>query len=220
MHLLNDLMRIVAPIKTRIKMMISRAIVNLVDDTTAIQLLQISLLKDETKSGVERIQNFGFSSNPKKGAESVVVFVNGNRDHALVIAVDDSRYRIKNLPEGASVQYDWDGNYIKLSKENGIEINAVNEKVTIKASGDIEIGNASLKKLVNEEFQDMFNNHVHNYVGFVGTGTPTPYVTSSPAKVAGITPVHVNATPPVPPQTYLFADDITDSEMTNKVKAQ
>src|SRR4030042_908352 len=195
MHLLNDLMRIVAPIKTRIKMMISRAIVNLVDDSKAIQLVQISLLKDETKSGVERIQQFGFSSNPKKGAEAVVVFVNGNRDHALVIAVDYSRYRIKNLPEGASVQYDWDGNYIKLSKEDGIEINAVNEKVTIKASGDIEIGNSQLKTLVNESFKQIFDNHVHN-VSVAGTPTAQTGITSSPVAAEGMAPIAVPPTPP------------------------
>ena len=216
MHLLNDLMRIVAPIKTRIKMMISRAIVNLVDDSKAIQLVQISLLKDETKSGVERIQQFGFSSNPRKGAESVVVFVNGNRDHALVIAVDDSRYRIKNLPEGASVQYDWDGNYIKLSKEDGIEINAVNEKVTIKASGDIEIGNSQLKTLVNESFKQIFDNHVHN-VSVAGTPTAQTGITSSPVAAEGMAPI---AVPPTPTTMFSAGEAMPSDNFTNKVKAQ
>jgi phage baseplate assembly protein V len=197
-------------------MMISRAIVNLVDDSTAIQLLQISLLKDETKSGVERIQQFGFSSNPKKGAESVVVFVNGNRDHALVIAVDDSRYRIKNLPEGASVQYDWDGNYIKLSKENGIEINAVSEKVTIKASGDIEIGNTQLKTLVNESFKSIFDNHVHN-VSVAGTPAAQTGITSSPVAAAGTAPI---AVPPTPTTMYILGQAMPSDNFTNKVKVQ
>lgn len=216
MHLLNDFTRIIAPIKTRIKMMISRAIVNLVDDKTAIQLLQISILKDETKSGVERIQNFGFSSNPKKGAESVVVFVNGNRDHALVIAVDDSRYRIKNLPEGASVHYDWDGNYIKLSKEVGIEINAPNEKVTIKASGDIKIGNSQLKALVNESFKAIFDNHIHN-VSVAGTPAAQTGVTSSPVAAVGTFPILV---PPIPTTLYVLGQVMPSDNLTNKVKAQ
>lgn len=216
MHLLNDLSRMIAPIKTRIKMMISRAIVNLVDDSTAIQLVQLSLMKDETKSNVERIQQFGFSSRPKKGAESVVVFVNGNRDHALVIAVDDSRYRIKNLPEGASIHYDWDGNYVKLSKEAGIEIDAPNEKVTIKASGDIEIGNSQLKTLVNESFKTIFDNHVHN-VSVAGTPAAQTGITSSPVAAVGTSPLLV---PPTPTTLYVLGQAMPSDNFTNKVKAQ
>jgi len=220
MNFVSQLNRFLEPIRVRIRMIVSRAIVSLIDDSKNMQIVQLNLMKDETKDGVERVQNYGFTSHPKPDAQAVVLFVSGNRDHGLVVALDDSRYRLKDLPEGGVAVYDFDGNYIKLTEANGIEIEAPNQKVTIKASGDIEIGNNSLKKLVNEEFQDLFNNHVHNYVGFVGTGTPTPYTTSSPAKVAGTTSVHVNAVPPAPPQLNLFADDITDGEMTSKVKVE
>lgn len=220
MSLRSEIEKLLEPIRARIRTMASKAIVNLIDDTTKIQLLQCDILKDETLSKVERVQQYGFTSVPLKDSQAVLLSINGNKEHSIAIAVDSAQYRITGGEEGEVNVYDHDGNYVKLSKSNGIEVNAPNEKVVIKAGGDIEIGNSSLKKLVNEEFQDMFNNHVHNYVGFVGTGTPTPYVTSSPAKVVGTTPVHVNATPPAPPQTYLFADDITNNEMTNKVKAQ
>lgn len=194
MNFVAQLNRLLEPIRNRIRMVVSRALVTLVDDSTAIQLVQLSLMQGEAKNRVERVQNYGFTSHPLGDNESVVVFLNGNRDHGLVIAVDDSRYRLKDLPEGGVAVYDNDGNYVKLTQQNGIEIEAPNHKVIIKASGDIEIGNASLKKLVNEEFATVFNNHTHNYT----------------------TPVHPG---PVAP-TLTPNSSLTSAQMTSKVKAQ
>ena len=219
MSLRSGLERILEPIRIQVRNIVSRSLVQLVKDDKNIQLVQLSILKDEVKDNVERIQNYGFTSVPGKDAEAVVLFVNGNKDHGLVIACDQGKYRLKGLAEGDVAIYDKNDNYVKLT-DSGIEVNSSNEKVIIRADGDIEIGNASLKKLINDEFQSLFGNHVHNYVGFVGTGTPTSYVTSSPAKVAGSSPVNVNAIPPAPPQILQYADDITDNEMTSKLKAQ
>lgn len=203
MNFVAQLNRLLEPIRNRIRMVVSRAIVTLIDDSTAIQLVQLSILQGEAKNRVERVQNYGFTSHPMKDNEAVVVFVNGNRDHGLVVAVDDSRYRLKNLPEGGVAVYDYDGNYVKLTKANGIEIEAPNQKVTVKASGDIEIGNTALKKLVNDTFKDLFNSHTHSGVGLTGT-------IAVPAGTCAITAGNVLA----PNQ------QLTDSHLTNKVKAQ
>lgn len=220
MDFVAQLNRLLEPIRVRVRMLICRAIVSMVDDSKAIQIVQLNLTKDDVKDGIERVQNYGFTSKPLNGAEAVALFLQGNRDNGLCIAIDDSRYRINTLPDGGVAMYDYDGNYVKMTKDNGIEINAQNKKVVVHADEDIEIGNENLKKLINAEFQDMFNNHVHNYVGFVGTGTPMAYTTSSPSKSTGSNPVLINAVPLAPPQINLFADEITDNEMTDKVKAQ
>jgi len=210
MNFVSQLNRFLEPIRVRIRMIVSRAIVPLIDDSKNMQIVQLNLMKDETKDSVERVQNYGFTSHPKPDAQAVVLFVSGNRDHGLVVALDDSRYRLKDLPEGGVAVYDFDGNYIKLTEANGIEIEAPNQKVTIKASGDIEIGNSNLKKLVNEEFQDLFNNHAHNYTA--GTLVAGPYpVTAAPAPP-----------PPTPAPTVTTAPttSLGSNELTSKVKAE
>ena len=169
MNFAMQLNRFLEPIRVRLRMLVNRAIITLVNDTTRIQLMQIELMQDEIKDNVERVQNYGLTSNPVTGCEAVVVFPSGNRDHGLIVAVDDSRYRLKDLPEGGVALYDYDNNYVKLTKTNGIEIEAPNQNVTIKASGDIEIGNANLKKLVTEEVNSLFNAHVHSGIGLSGT---------------------------------------------------
>jgi len=219
MDFIAQLSRILEPIRNKIRMMVSRSVVSLIDDSTAMQILQLRLMKDETKDGVERVQNYGFTSHPLKDSEAVVVFVNGNRDHGLVVAVDDTRYRLKGLPEGGVAMYDNDGNYVKLTKNDGIAIEAPNQKVTVKASGDIEIGNTGLKKLVNEQFQAMYNNHVHNFNTVVGVGSPVIGVTGKPASATGSGAVSVGATPAVPP-TGLLGDSMSTNELSSKVKAE
>lgn len=184
MDFVAQLNRLLDPIRTRIRMIVCRGLLSLVNDSKGIQLVQLNLMKDEVKDSVERVQNYGFTSHPKADAEAVALFVAGNKDHGLCIAIDDTRYRLKNLPEGGVAVYDHDGNYVKLTEANGIEVEAPNQKVTIKASGDIEIGNANLKNLVNEEFAKIFNEHKHGYTLPLHPSTPnTP--TSGPSTSLG-----------------------------------
>lgn len=216
MNFVSQLNRFLEPLRVRIRMIVSRAIVSLIDDSKNMQIVQLNLMKDEVKSGVERVQNYGFTSHPKPNAQGVVLFVAGNRDHGLVIAVDDTRYRLKNLPEGGVAVYDFDGNCIKLTEANGIEIDAPNKKVTIRASGDIEIGNSSLKKLVNESFKLIFDNHVHN-VSVAGTPTAQTGITSSPVAAAGTDPILV---PPTPTTLFVAGQAMPNNNLTSRVKAE
>lgn len=86
-------------------------------------------------------------------------------------------------------------------RDNGdVEIDAGN-KIIVRDNGDIEVGGSDLKKLVNDEFKTLFNNHGHDYLGDYGAAA----VTGCP--VNGITAT----SPPTP---------ITDTHLTSKVKAQ
>lgn len=93
------------PYARRIRLAAARAVVRLVDDAIALQLLQVDLLAGETRDGVERFQEYGFTCHPHAGAEAVAVSLGGNRAHTLIIAVDDRRYRVKNLAAGEVCLY-------------------------------------------------------------------------------------------------------------------
>jgi len=152
--------------------MVSRAVISIVDDSKKMQTLQIQALAGETLGDVERIQNFGFSSVPKNGAEALVVFVSGNRDHGVVVAVDDRLYRVKDLGEGQSVMYDAAGNKFLLSNDGNALLQA-SVKAMVSAP-EVELGSATAKeKILNgETFQTTFNQHVH-----LAFGVPTTVVT-------------------------------------------
>ncbi len=115
----------------RIRMMLSRAILTLTDDSKGLQTLQVELLADEAQDGVERFGHYGFTSRPHAGAEAIAAAVGGLRSHMVVIGIEDRRYRLKNLAEGEAALYDDLGQVVHL-KRDGIVIESP-LKVTIEA---------------------------------------------------------------------------------------
>lgn len=114
--------RMLAPLKTRIANMVARAVVQLVDDAGGIQMMQLGVLEGETRADIERMQEYGFTSVPEDGAEATVLFVGGRRDHGLVVAVDDRRYRLKGLEKGEVALYHKDGGRVHFKADGSIEV--------------------------------------------------------------------------------------------------
>lgn len=123
-------------LKNRINLMLARGVLTGVQDGGGLQTAQASLLEDEVRDGLERVQNYGFTSHPLGGAEVVVAFVGGNRDHGIILSVDDRRYRI-SLEAGEVAIYTDEGDYIKLKRDNNIEIKTRHLK--IMAEDDVTI---------------------------------------------------------------------------------
>lgn len=86
----------------------------------------------------------------------------------------------------------------------------------IKKNGNIEVGGSSFKKLIKEEFQTLFNNHVHTIAPTGPPGAPIG-ITSSPSKLAGTIPLRVVQAGAL---LHTFNEDLTNNEMTSKVRAQ
>ena len=99
--------RLLWPLWRRIKLMIGRAVlIVLVDDSLKMQALQVSAAsRRETLDDVERFQDYGFTSHPHVGAEAVLLSVGGMRQHPIVVAVDDRRYRVIGLEIGEVALY-------------------------------------------------------------------------------------------------------------------
>lgn len=136
-----------APALRRIGLMVGRALVRLVDDNRGLQLLQLDLLSDETRGNVERVQNYGFTAHPHPGAEAAAVAVGGSRDHLLVVAVDDRRYRLQGLAEGEVAIYTDEGDRVVLRRGGTIEVHAATRVLLVsplvECSADLLVnGNA------------------------------------------------------------------------------
>lgn len=119
-------------LRGRVRLMVGRALVSLIDDKKAIQTLQLQALADEVLDDVERVQEYGFTSVPKRGAEAVMVCLGGERSAGLVIATDDRRYRVKSLKEGEVCIYTDEGDTIQLLRGRKIAVTS-GGSVAIKA---------------------------------------------------------------------------------------
>lgn len=104
------------PLKRRVAMMAARAVVRLVSDDASRQQLQAEILDGELRDDVERVQNYGFTSNPHVGADAIVLCLGGSREQAVAIVVDDRRYRLK-LQAGEVALYDDLGNSVQLLRD-------------------------------------------------------------------------------------------------------
>jgi phage gp45-like len=131
--------RMTEDLRGKVRLMVGRAVIAVINDSGPIQTAQAQLLADEVQDDAERIQEYGFTSVPLSGAEAVVAFVGGNRDHGLIIAVDDRRYRLKGLPGGEVAIYDDQGQKVHLTRD-GIVIDGAGKDVTIQNAPTVHMG--------------------------------------------------------------------------------
>jgi phage baseplate assembly protein V len=121
---MRSIAKAIQPLRNRMALMISRAVVLLVNDGLKLQGLQVSLLADEVRDEVERFQSYGFTSHPHPGAEAIAASVAGSRDHVVVLAVDDRRYRLKGLQAGEVAIYTDEGDKIVIKRGGIVEVTA------------------------------------------------------------------------------------------------
>jgi phage gp45-like len=130
---------LIGPIQRSVRLMISRGLLMLVDDTQTTQEVQLGLLAGEVLSGLEHFQPYGFTSNPFPGAEAVFLSVAGNRTQGIVVVIGDKRYRITGLQSGEVCLHDDQGQTI-IIRRNGIVI-TTKMQVTVNAPTTIYNGN-------------------------------------------------------------------------------
>jgi phage baseplate assembly protein V len=111
-------MRLVTPLKRTISLLISKALITRTQNDTPnqTQLLQADLGNKQVYDNLERVQPFGLASNPVEGAQAIVLALAGNRDHAVIIQVDDSRYRVQ-VTNGNVALYNKNGMCIYLKDD-------------------------------------------------------------------------------------------------------
>lgn len=183
--------RIVAPLARRLRLMVSRGVVKVVNDSLKCQGLQVALLSDELQDDVERFQEYGFTSTPftDGNAEALFLSVGGNRSHGIVACVTDRTRRPKNLLMGDVCLYTDKGERVYLDRTNDIvhigakaaaEFIALATKVLTELQA-VQADQTTLKGLLV--------GHVHPGVLAGGASTsPSPafagYTPHTPASVA------------------------------------
>lgn len=121
----------------KMRNIVSRGEVSMVQDGPKMQTNQIKLLDGELIDGAERAQQYGFTSHPQNGAECFVVFAGADRAHPIILSVDDRRYRVKSSKPGEVVIYTDEGDQIALKRDNTIEVTT--KHFIVKAEEDVLI---------------------------------------------------------------------------------
>ncbi|WP_140918651.1 phage baseplate assembly protein V [Limnobaculum xujianqingii] len=136
-------------LKRRMQLLVSRAVVNVINDSLKTQNLQISILDDDTADDVERFQNYGHTSVPPAGSEAIVLSVGGMREHLVAVVVDNKATRLGSLKPGDSALYHMDGHHFLLTEDGVAEVTCrifkvVADEVVFEARETQFAGNVSI----------------------------------------------------------------------------
>lgn len=120
--------------------LIERATLTARDEDSGTRLVQCSFAGGYQRSKLEHVEPYGFTTEPFKDGETdaVVVNLNENKSHSLVVMINDHRYRLKGLQDGEVCMYDDKKRKIYLKRE-GIEIDGVDDPVEVHTNGDIKV---------------------------------------------------------------------------------
>lgn len=183
--------RMIGPLWRRLRLLVSRGVLKLVDDSLKLQSVQVTLLGDQPATA-ERFQEYGYTSHPHPGAEAIVAAVGGARAHLVALSVDDRRYRPKGLKAGEVCLYTDEGDEIRFKRgrviavKAGASLDVTAPVVTVKAStsvtydtpiftvtGDIK-ANGQITDATSsmQDMRDTYNGHNHD--GDSGGSTSTP----------------------------------------------
>lgn len=192
---ISNIKRIVSPTMRRAQLSTARGSIESVKDSGNIQTVQVTLLAEEVRDKVEKIGEYGISSNPPPGSDAAVIFVGGNRDHGLVIGTENRQFRKTGLKPGEVCLYDHLGQeiYIKTTGEiiitnsvgNKIEIGLTSIKITgmgvetifdisgVKTKANISDSVGTLAQLRAEvaALKAAYNSHTHPYLNMTSPST-------------------------------------------------
>lgn len=163
----KDIIQLLKPLTSKIQMLVGKATLAALSDSTEVQLIKVQSLDKEVIDEVERIQEFGLSSSPPVGESEVfIAAIGGNRDHVVAVKVDSAKYRPKDLKSGETVLYDKTGSKVYLKEDGSIELEPSNG--IFKILGDIQ-STGEITALANTTPVNL-STHIH----------PTPVGPTSP----------------------------------------
>lgn len=117
-----------------------RARIVKVDDSKSQQKVDIKGLKNEKPEKIWRPQDFGFSSNPPKDCDGVLVQMGSRSDRTLYMDGGHEKYRPKKTPVGGSVLFDHTGDIIRVFEKNLDVVHA--KKVNIRVGHGYKAGDS------------------------------------------------------------------------------
>ena len=124
-------------------------------------LLQHSGLDEDARDQVEALHPFGWAAAPIGGADAIEMQIGGIASHKVVIGGDHTADAVTDLlPGEAGLSR---GGQQAIARTSGYEIITPLLRWGFNRSG--------LKRLVQEEFMALFNEHTHKYVP--GSGSVT-----------------------------------------------
>lgn len=161
--------RLVAPLARRVRVMVGRCVLEAVDDSRLMQAVKVQVLEGMVRDEVEHFQAGGLTHRPAKGAEGIFLSVGGDSSHGVVILCSDRSQRPKDLEEGETKLYSVGGGFVHLKQDGSIDI-AANEAAALAARADRTDTRCENIEAKVEEIRARLEAHHHLTTNKIATG--------------------------------------------------
>lgn len=176
------LRRMMAPLMRGVQLLFGRGVLTGTNDTLRMQNAQMTSLDGETFDDVERPQQYGQFSVPLPGAETFFACLTGDRDQAVILVVEDRRWRPTGLTAGDSGIYHYEGHRLRLTKDG----RAILTCKTLEVYADDHILFDSPESTFTGNVTIQKNLHTQGNFTLDGTGNAKGHFTISDATIAGV----------------------------------
>jgi phage gp45-like len=139
----------------RILMGSAASTVTATDDSGPVHKVQVKVTPHETIDDMPVVQLYGVASHAPTDSDAMAIFVTGDRSKGVIVATNNRKLRLRNLPSGASGLYDSAGTVITLNADGSISVTCSGEvKITaplvtisgdLHVAGDVVAGTVSLR---------------------------------------------------------------------------
>ena len=130
--MLRTIKNVLKPLRRKVRQLVSRGMVSLIDPNQLMQMLQVELLDGEVLDDVEHFEGYGLTAHAPDDSEVLTASLNGQRNHTVAISVANRNFRMKGLAKGEVALYTDEGDVIHFKRDNHIYADAMN-KITAKA---------------------------------------------------------------------------------------
>jgi phage gp45-like len=161
--------RFIREFSARLDVMVTRAVVNLVNDRMKTQRFQLTILEGETVPDVEHLQPYGLSFGVPAGAEALALAIGGSRSHTVAICAAHPDERPRNAEPRTG------GLYTKGEWRLFVDAQGV-----VHVGAEMAADFIALDGLVRAAIESAIKGHVHSSAA---PGSPT-----GPGTLAGVVP--------------------------------
>lgn len=148
----DDFNRMLAPLAQRVRLMVARAVVRLVDSSRRVQAAQVGLLHGETRDSVEVFEHYGFTSCPLPGMEAAVMFLGGDRSSGVIVAVGDRMFRLQGLRPGEVALYTDEGDKLVFKRGRTVALTTLHARIIAEEDVTVDTKRYSVNASEGVEF--------------------------------------------------------------------
>lgn len=146
----------------KLTLMVGRAVLEAVTDSTSMQTVKVTVLDGDTDDEVEHFQPGGLT-HVASGGDGVALSVGGQTDHRVVLCISKRSARPTGLLTGETALYSEGGVVIKLTATGNVEISGATSVVT---SGNALLGSAAATQAML--MGTMFNTALQTFLTALG----------------------------------------------------